>query len=89
MVKDLAKPKPKRALSETDMQSFVERGVGHDKEIKKTTFEERQVKTSRLTIDLPQELHTEFKIACAKSKKKMNEEIRSMVVRYLEDMGQV
>lgn len=88
MGKDLAKPKPKRDLSEMEMQSFVEEGLGVDKEIKKNVFKDFRAKgsTTRLTIDLPEELHTEFKLACVKSKRKMNEEIRNMIARHLEDM---
>ncbi len=88
MKKDLTKPKSKRELSDAVVQQFVEEGMGQDKEIKKEGFKEIRldIPMSRLTIDLPQELHMEFKIACVKSKKKMNEELRSMIEHYLEEM---
>lgn len=88
MKKDLAKPKSKRDLSDIAVQMFVKEGSGRDTELKKKGFKglSPDIPMSRLTIDLPEELHQEFKIACVKSRKKMNEEIRNMVVRYLEEM---
>jgi hypothetical protein len=39
---------------------------------------------ARLTIDLPEELHTRFKAACAQQRTKMVDEIR----RFIEDWTQ-
>ena len=88
MKKDLAKPKSKRDLSDAAVRMFIEEGSGQDTGLKKKGFKgiSQDMQMSRLTIDLPQELHLEFKLACVKSKKKMNEEIRNMVVRYLEEI---
>jgi len=41
-------------------------------------------KLARLTIDLPQELHGEFKAACAKQHTKMKDE----VLRFIEEWTQ-
>jgi len=36
---------------------------------------------ARLTVDLPRDLHRRFKIACVLADTKMNEEIRSFIIR--------
>ena len=41
-------------------------------------------KLARLTIDLPQELHTRFKAACAQQRTKMKDE----VLAFIEDWTQ-
>lgn len=42
------------------------------------------VRMARLTIDLPEELHTRFKTACARERTKMVDEVR----RFIEDWTQ-
>lgn len=39
-------------------------------------------KLARLTIDLPQELHGEFKAACAKQRTKMKDEVLAFIEQW-------
>jgi len=41
-------------------------------------------KLARLTIDLPEELHSHFKAACAKHRTKMNAEVITFIERWTQ-----
>jgi hypothetical protein len=41
-------------------------------------------KLARLTIDLPQELHGEFKAACAKHRTKMKDEVLAFIEQWTQ-----
>lgn len=98
MAKDLAKPEPRRNLSAEEMQAYIDNGPGKDTDLKKDLETEnlKKVKTgiddsgemSRLTIDLPKETHIRFKIACTRQGKKMNEEMRALVIRRIEELSE-
>lgn len=42
--------------------------------------------TKRLTIDLPEDSHTRFKVACARHKTKMVEEVTAFIERRTAEM---
>jgi hypothetical protein len=42
-------------------------------------------KLARLTIDLPQELHGQFKAACAKRRTKMKNEVLTFIARWTQE----
>ena len=96
MAKNLAKPEPRRNLSAEEMQAYIDNGPGKDTDSNKNVKTENIKKVkhdightgkmARLTIDLPKETHIRFKIACARQGKKMNEEMRALVVRRIEEL---
>lgn len=53
---------------------------------KSTTTETRKSggKLARLTIDLPEELHGQFKAACAKNRTKMKDEVLRFIVDWTQ-----
>jgi len=53
---------------------------------KSATTETRQSgeKLARLTIDLPQELHGQFKAACAKRRTKMKDEVLAFIEQWTQ-----
>ena len=83
--KDLTKPFLKRQPTPDEMDAFIRRGVGKDKEtqisVKAEIKGSVQVETTRLTVDLPRDMHRRFKIACAVAGTKMNDEIRRFIDR--------
>jgi ParG len=42
------------------------------------------VKLARLTIDLPDELHARFKVACAKKRTKMKDEVLAFIETWTQ-----
>ena len=42
--------------------------------------------TRRLSIDLPESLHTRFKVACAKTRNKMGPEIITFIRRRVQEL---
>ena len=83
--KDLTKPLPKRQPTPDEMDAFIRRGAGKDKEthisVKTGTKNSVQVENTRLTVDLPRDMHRRFKIACTVADTKMNDEIRRFIDR--------
>jgi ParG len=70
-------------------QAVADAWVSGSTDTQKTGNAERQKsvtteKLARLTIDLPQELHGQFKAACAKQHTKMKDE----VLRFIEEWTQ-
>ena len=68
-------------------QAVADAWVSEATDTQKTRNAERQKsanvtdKQARLTIDLPQELHGQFKAACARQRTKMKDE----VLRFIEE----
>ena len=98
MTKNLSKPLPQRNLDEKGIQKYVKEGLGEDTLLKKTLNTDK-IKTvdkvlrespemSRLTIDLPKETHIDFKIACARLGRKMNEEMRDLVEQRIRELSE-
>ena len=44
------------------------------------------VKMARLTVDLPDDAHLAFKLACTKARTKMNEELRIFIYRRTQEL---
>jgi len=71
-------------------QAAADAWVSGATDTQKPVNTERQIsanvpgKLARLTIDLPQELHGQFKAACAKQRTKMKDE----VLRFIEEWTQ-
>jgi len=74
-------PRPKQ-LAPEKIDAYVQGGAGHD-----TTSEKpRAGPTKRLSIDLPEETHRRFKVACAKTGRKMAVELTAFIERHTEDL---
>jgi hypothetical protein len=74
-----AAPKPKQPTEE-QILAFERGGIGHDK----PRAPERPAKaegepTKRLSLDLPQSMHTRFKTACSATGRKMVEELTALI----------
>ena len=83
--KDLTKPRPRKQPTADEIDAYVSGGAGKDTEKQKSvgTAMQESVKTetARLTVDLPQDLHTRFKVACTNARTNMNNEIRQFIAR--------
>ncbi len=73
-------PKPKKTVSAEEIDAFVNGGVGSDSlsKINKSSSPVRE-QTKRLSIDLPQSMHLQFKTACSATQRKMTKEIEIFI----------
>lgn len=74
-------PRPK-ALSPDAIDAFVQGGAGHDTgatAAPKPTPTDKSVPMKRLSIDLPEEAHRRFKVACAATGRKMASELTQFI----------
>lgn len=74
-------PKPKTPAPE-QIDAFVNAGGGTDSKEKGRAAES----TKRLSIDLPESLHTRFKVVCTKTRAKMVAEIIAMIEKRTEEL---
>lgn len=78
-----AAPKPAKPTDD-QILAFERGGVGHDTH-KSSEGSPRaapaDVKLKRLSIDLPEHVHTRFKTACSAAGKKMGDELKSYIER--------
>ena len=68
----------KRTPSPEQVEAYVSGGAGTDKQ------SDEPVK--RISIDVPESLHTRFKVACAKTKSKMAPEIIAFIERRVVEL---
>lgn len=68
----------KRTPSPEQIEAFVSGGVGTDKHM------DEPVK--RVSVDVPESLHTRFKVVCAKTKNKMAPEIIAFIERRVAEL---
>ena len=66
-------------------------GAGHDKVSQRASVPAAAVKaktepTKRLSLDLPQSLHTRFKTACSATSRKMVNEMQAFIVSRTEEL---
>ena len=68
--------------TDTDKQKSV-----NTERQKSATTETRKSggKLARLTIDLPEELHGQFKAACAKHRRKMKDEVLAFIEKWTQE----
>ena len=74
-------PKPKTPAPE-QIDAFVNAGSGTDIKERDSAGEP----TKRLSIDLPESLHTRFKVACTKAHAKMAGEIIEMIEKRTAEL---
>lgn len=68
----------KRTPSPEQVEAFVSGGAGTDKQV------DEPVK--RVSIDVPESLHTRFKVACAKTRSKMAPEIIAFIEKRVLEL---
>ena len=68
----------RRSPSAEAVEAFVSGGAGTDTKTNEAT--------KRLSIDLPEGLHTRFKIACVKAHKKMGPEIVALIEKRVKEL---
>lgn len=80
-----AAPKPSSQLSQANIEAFEKGGVGQDKKPQnhKTT---NVGKTKRLSVDLTEETHTRFKVACSANGLKMTKEVENFILTRCDEL---
>lgn len=73
-------PKPKKQLSQAEIEAFEQGGAGHDQNKPQTHITTNVGKTKRLSIDLPEETHKRFKVACSAHGLKMTKEVEKFIL---------
>ncbi len=84
-----AAPRPKQ-LAPEQIDAYVHGGAGHGTTSAAVTAAEKPkgVPMKRLSIDLPEEMHRRFKVACAASGRKMAVELTAFIERHTEKLEQ-
>ena len=82
-----AAPRPKQ-LAPEQIDAYVHGGTGHDTPSAMVTAAEKPKggTMKRLSIDLPEEVHRRFKVACAASGRKMAVEMTAVIKRHTEKL---
>lgn len=79
-------PRPKPLAPET-IDAYVQGGAGHDTSSRPAAVEKRKdVPMKRLSIDLPEEAHRRFKVACAATGRKMATELTAFIERRTAEL---
>lgn len=71
-------PSKQPAPTAETIDGFIKGGKGTDK----------SEPTVRLSLDVPESLHTRFKLVCTKARAKMAPEVIAMIERMTEEMEQ-
>ena len=84
-------PKPAKQLLDEKIDAFERGGTGHDTNTrhmgKPTAAQKVKAEpTKRLSLDLPQSLHTRFKTACSATSRKMVNELQTFIVARTEEL---
>ena len=76
-------PKPAKQPTDDQIAAFECGGTGHDKHSQRggtpTAAKTKTEPTKRLSLDLPQSLHTRFKTACSATNSKMVNELQAFI----------
>lgn len=83
-------PKP-RQLTADDIDAYVKGGAGHDtgSNAQATTAANTKAQagpTKRLSLDLPEETHRRFKVACAATGRKMVTELTALIEIRIDEL---
>jgi len=79
-------PRPKQPTAD-EIDAFEKGGVGHDQIGLQAAPELRPVERSkRLSLDLPESVHTRFKTACSATGRKMVNEIQEFIERRIAEL---
>lgn len=79
-----AAPQPKRPTDD-QILAFEQGGAGHDKAAK---LAEKVINepSKRLSLDLPESMHTRFKTACSATGRKMVAELQSYIEQRTQEL---
>lgn len=84
-------PRPKQ-LAPEQIDAYVQGGAGHDTRSGSLAPAEpekpRDVPMKRLSIDLPEDMHRRFKVACAATGRKMAAELTALIEARTEELEQ-
>lgn len=82
-------PRPKPLTPET-IDAYVQGGAGHDTHAPAPKAIERAPEgpTKRLSLDLPEDAHRRFKVACAATGRKMAAELTAFIERRTKELEQ-
>lgn len=83
-----AAPRP-RPLAPEAIDAYVQGGAGHDTSSKPAPAvaeKPKDVPMKRLSIDLPEEAHRRFKVACAATGRKMATELTAFIKRRTAEL---
>lgn len=86
-----AAPKPKQPTDD-QILAFERGGAGHDRAFVAKLTPRTEEPTKRLSIDLPQSVHTRFKTACSATGRKMVSELQTFIEQRtteLEDEARI
>jgi hypothetical protein len=78
-------PRPKQ-LAPEEIDAYVQGGAGHDTTTAVIPEKPKNGPTKRLSIDLPEETHRRFKVACAATGRKMAVELTAFIERHIEKL---
>lgn len=81
-------PRPKPLAPET-IDAYVQGGAGHDttpQPAPTAPGKAKDVPMKRLSIDLPEEAHRRFKVACAATGRKMATELTAFIERRTREI---
>ena len=84
-------PKPTKQSMDEEIDAFERDGPGHDTATRHTGKPTAAQKAKadpikRLSLDLPQSLHTRFKTACSATRRKMGNELRAFIAARTEEL---
>ena len=83
-------PKPAKQPTDEQIAAFERGGTGHDKHHQRASTPPvalvKTEPTKRLSLDLPQSLHTRFKTACSATRRKMGNELQTFIATRTEEI---
>ena len=84
-------PKPTKQSMDEEIDVFERDGPGHDTATRHTgkPTAAQKVKDEpikRLSLDMPQSLHTRFKTACSATRRKMGDELLAFIAARTEEL---
>ena len=80
-----AAPRPKQ-LAPEKIDAYVQGGAEHDTSTVAAPEKPKGGPMKRLSIDLPEETHRRFKVACAATGRKMVVELTAFIERHTEEL---
>ena len=80
-----AAPKPKK-LTDDQILAFEQGGAGHDTSAPAKSKPVPVEATKRLSLDLPESMHTRFKTACSATGRKMVTEVQAFIERRTKEL---
>ncbi len=83
-----AAPRPKQLTAES-IDAYVQGGAGHDTAatpVPEPATKPKDIPMKRLSIDMPEDAHRRFKVACAATGRKMAAELTAFIERRTAEL---